>query len=471
MEFDPEDNKMPFLVVNRFVANEVGPNAAFVYHHISYMTKISELNNKHFHEGRYWFYSSVRNMSTWLTFLTENQIRTALEVLVENSYISRNNFGPYTTLCYTDINKNEVEKAKIGDNEEKLVKIRQNREKQGKSTENPIKPLSTGAEVISTGAETVSTGVDIYRNSKRNKERIKEIYNGNSQKLEDLSNNEKKRISKLNPDLKDELDSKFDLIWTFQKKNLDINKRRDRTKAKKKFSAIAKKDGLDNLVNVIRYYYSSFAKKEDKYKFACGLYNMLTQHYESYKEEMNDPIARKESKNEPRAKKFELIIGYEDSDSYKSLQANWKFAKKSFVNQNLIGSIDEVYRCMSELQSTGEYSFPALVYTFQKYYSGEGKASEDQYTVRPENFFKKKYSDFLPSTNADGTVKTKAQKLDEEQYDFLFKMLDNLVETGYWSSTVCGRRPDQFGHRLSPEHISYYEKKMAEKNRNKKNRL
>ena len=96
--------------LNPNIANKYGPNCAFILQYIFYWTNENKKNNKettHFHEGKWWTYSSVRELSEYFTYLTVRQIRTALEILKENELVLTANFNNCCnrTLWYTVTDK------------------------------------------------------------------------------------------------------------------------------------------------------------------------------------------------------------------------------------------------------------------------------------------------------------------------------------------------------------------------------
>ena len=82
--------------LNPKIANKYGLNCALILNHIIYWVNENQKNNKtstHFHESKWWTYSSVRELSEHFTYLTVSQIRTALKSLKENELILTANFN------------------------------------------------------------------------------------------------------------------------------------------------------------------------------------------------------------------------------------------------------------------------------------------------------------------------------------------------------------------------------------------
>lgn len=75
------------------IATKVGMNAAVIYENLVYWVTKNEANEKHFHNGYYWTYSSIKGFVTLFPFLSEKQIRTAIEKLEETGLIKSDNFN------------------------------------------------------------------------------------------------------------------------------------------------------------------------------------------------------------------------------------------------------------------------------------------------------------------------------------------------------------------------------------------
>lgn len=69
------------------IAKTVGVNAAVLYQNIVWWCEKNAANGRHCHDGRYWTYNSVAAWCDLFPYLTANQIRTALEKLLEAGLI------------------------------------------------------------------------------------------------------------------------------------------------------------------------------------------------------------------------------------------------------------------------------------------------------------------------------------------------------------------------------------------------
>ncbi len=78
---------------NPDIAKLVGVNAAVIYQNIVWWTEKNAANERHFYEGRYWTYNSVKAFDDLFPYLTRNQIRSALLRLEEEGLIVCGNFN------------------------------------------------------------------------------------------------------------------------------------------------------------------------------------------------------------------------------------------------------------------------------------------------------------------------------------------------------------------------------------------
>ena len=113
-------------MIHRFhteVAAEYGVIEAIMYYHISYWVMENLKEKKHLHADRYWTYDSVRELATTThSYLTENQIRRALNHLVAEDVLEGGNFNKTTydrTFWYTLTEKGWSILRKIQMEEEK----------------------------------------------------------------------------------------------------------------------------------------------------------------------------------------------------------------------------------------------------------------------------------------------------------------------------------------------------------------
>ncbi len=79
------------------IAEMVGIAPAVIYQNICWWIAKNEANEQNFYDGHYWTYNSVKAFSTLFPYLTEKQIRTSLDKLVEVGLIVT---GNYNTSAY-----------------------------------------------------------------------------------------------------------------------------------------------------------------------------------------------------------------------------------------------------------------------------------------------------------------------------------------------------------------------------------
>lgn len=79
------------------VAQKYGVNAAIILQNIGYWIAQNEANEINFYDGRYWTFNSKRAYGELFPYMSEKQIRTALEKLIEDGVLVT---GNYNKLAY-----------------------------------------------------------------------------------------------------------------------------------------------------------------------------------------------------------------------------------------------------------------------------------------------------------------------------------------------------------------------------------
>jgi len=85
------------------IADKIGLNNAIIIQHIYYWHQKNEANNKHYIDGHYWTYNSVKGFSVIFSYLSDSQIRRSLKGLEADGYIisaNHNKQGYDRTLWY-----------------------------------------------------------------------------------------------------------------------------------------------------------------------------------------------------------------------------------------------------------------------------------------------------------------------------------------------------------------------------------
>lgn len=75
------------------VACKVGVNAAVIFQNIGHICEYHKTNESHFHEGRYWMFNTRKAFMAQYSYLTEKQVRLAVERLVEAGLVMKGNFN------------------------------------------------------------------------------------------------------------------------------------------------------------------------------------------------------------------------------------------------------------------------------------------------------------------------------------------------------------------------------------------
>jgi hypothetical protein len=149
---------------SRRVAVKVGLAASVIYAHICYWIRKNKANEKHFYNGKYWTYNSMKAFASYFPELTEKQVRTALEKLIQANLIESANFnktGYDRTLWYSlkeenedyqiDMPKNELPFAQKGTpipniNQTDKQSVKKENIKKKESLELPLGEMETNAK-------------------------------------------------------------------------------------------------------------------------------------------------------------------------------------------------------------------------------------------------------------------------------------------------------------------------------------
>lgn len=75
------------------LARHLGVNAAIVFNHIVYWLKINKFKNQNFIDGRTWMYETISQISEFLGYLSEKQVRDAVRILKENGLLIEGNYN------------------------------------------------------------------------------------------------------------------------------------------------------------------------------------------------------------------------------------------------------------------------------------------------------------------------------------------------------------------------------------------
>ena len=75
------------------VAAEVGVNAAVVLENIAFWVRANRKAGRHKHDGKHWTYGSTRHFAELFDYLSEKQVRGALDKLITCGYVETGNFN------------------------------------------------------------------------------------------------------------------------------------------------------------------------------------------------------------------------------------------------------------------------------------------------------------------------------------------------------------------------------------------
>ena len=75
------------------VAKEYGVNAAVVFHNIMYWCEYHRANGKHFYDGYFWVYGSIKSFCDLFPYLTSKQISVAIKRLLDGGMIVKGNYN------------------------------------------------------------------------------------------------------------------------------------------------------------------------------------------------------------------------------------------------------------------------------------------------------------------------------------------------------------------------------------------
>lgn len=84
------------------IAKKYGINAAIIYQNFLFWICQNKANGRHFFDGRYWTYNSIKALSELFPYLTVDQIRRALDKLVDSGVLVKGNYNKsaYDRTCW-----------------------------------------------------------------------------------------------------------------------------------------------------------------------------------------------------------------------------------------------------------------------------------------------------------------------------------------------------------------------------------
>ena len=92
------------------VAQQVGVNAAVIYQYLWYWCEKNRANGLHLHDGRYWTHCTLKAFGGLFPYLSEMQIRTAINKLIEVGLVVKDSYGKTNRTSWYSANKHNLSK-------------------------------------------------------------------------------------------------------------------------------------------------------------------------------------------------------------------------------------------------------------------------------------------------------------------------------------------------------------------------
>lgn len=91
------DKKRKIISFYSDIAEEVGANASVLFKYISFWINRNRANKRNYKNGKYWMYNTLKQISQDIGYLTIEQVRYALNKLIDKGYIVKAelNGNPY----------------------------------------------------------------------------------------------------------------------------------------------------------------------------------------------------------------------------------------------------------------------------------------------------------------------------------------------------------------------------------------
>src|SRR2546426_10322966 len=75
------------------IAKKYGVNVAIFLNNVAYWIIKNQANEKHFHDGRYWTYNSVKSYSVLFPYWTPRQVGTVIDHCLSHNLLIKDNFN------------------------------------------------------------------------------------------------------------------------------------------------------------------------------------------------------------------------------------------------------------------------------------------------------------------------------------------------------------------------------------------
>ena len=101
------------------IAKKYGINEALIYNHFLFWIIKNKANEKNYKDGRYWTYSSIKALQNIFDYLSEKQIRIAINNLIDNKVLIKANYNsnPYDRTIWYAFVEEPYELSKISNTE------------------------------------------------------------------------------------------------------------------------------------------------------------------------------------------------------------------------------------------------------------------------------------------------------------------------------------------------------------------
>lgn len=101
------------------IAKKYGINEALIYNHFLFWIIKNKANEKNYKDGRYWTYSSIKALQNIFNYLSEKQIRIAINNLIDNKVLIKANYNsnPYDRTNWYAFVEEPYELSKISNTE------------------------------------------------------------------------------------------------------------------------------------------------------------------------------------------------------------------------------------------------------------------------------------------------------------------------------------------------------------------
>lgn len=84
---------MDYCTFNVKVAEMCGVNAAVILQHLQFWVKKNRAKGINLHDGKYWTYATQKQLSEIFPWVTERQVKSALNKLIENGLLEKSKFN------------------------------------------------------------------------------------------------------------------------------------------------------------------------------------------------------------------------------------------------------------------------------------------------------------------------------------------------------------------------------------------